>query len=269
MKKFKIDGHEMAYLDVVQGPVIIFVHAYLMDSSMWKHQVEVLKQNYRCIIPDFWGHGMSGCVPKSVNTLKDYAKQVSGLLDSLSIDEFSVVGLSLGGIWGTELASLHPQKIKSLVLMDTFVGLEPEISHKKFFAMLELIEARQAITSDISDDIASLYFSDSAVCSSGLGEQLRKKLANLEVVSVINLVKVGRMFFGRRDQTAELAQLSMPALIAVGQQDKLHRVLESYLMQDCLKNSELFEIPNAGHLSNLEQPKFVTDMLEFFLARHK
>ena len=267
MKKFKIGGHEMAYLDVGQGPVIIFGHAYLMDSGMWAHQVEAMKENYRCIIPDFWGHGVSDNVPNSVNSLKDYAKQVGGLLDSLDIYEFSVVGLSLGGIWGAELASLIPQRVKNLVLMDTFVGLEPEISHKKFFAMLELIEARQAITSDISEDIASLYFSNSTVDSSGLGEQLRNKLANLEAVSVINLVKVGRMFFGRRDQTAELEKLSMPALIAVGQQDKLHRVLESYLMQDCLKNSELIEISNAGHLSNLEQPDFVTDMLTRFLTR--
>ena len=75
------------------------------------------------------------------------------------------------------------------------------------------------------------------------------------------------MFFGRRDQTAELEKLSMSALIAVGQKDKLHRVLESYLMQDCLKNSELVEISNAGHLSNLEQPNFVTDMLIRFLTR--
>lgn len=267
MKKFKIDGHEMAYLDVGQGPVIIFGHAYLMDSSMWVHQVEVLKENYRCIIPDFWGHGVSDSVPKSVNTLKDYAKQVNDLLDSLDIYEFSVVGLSLGGIWGAELASLIPQRVKSLVLMDTFVGLEPEVSHKKFFAMLELIEARQAITSDISEDIAYLYLSSSTADSSRVGEKLRKKLTNLEAVSVINLVKVGRMFFGRRDQTAELEKLSMPALIAVGQQDKLHRVLESYLMQDCLKNSELVEISNAGHLSNLEQPDFVTDMLTRFLTR--
>jgi pimeloyl-ACP methyl ester carboxylesterase len=267
MKKFEINGHEMAYLDVGQGSVVIFGHAYLMDSSMWVHQVEALKENYRCIIPDFWGHGVSDSVPKSVNTLKDYAKQVNGLLDSLDIYEFSVVGLSLGGIWGAELASLIPQRVKSLVLMDTFVGLEPEISHKKFFTMLDFIEARQAITSDISEDIASLYLSNSTVDSSGLGEQLCKKLANLEAVSVINLVKVGRMFFGRRDQTAELEKLSMPVLITVGQQDKLHRVLESYLMQDCLNSSELIEIPNAGHLSNLEQPEIVTNMLERFLAR--
>ena len=70
--------------------------------------------------------------------------------------------------------------------------------------MLELIEARQAITSDISEDIAYLYLSNSTADSSRLGEKLRKELTNLEAVSVINLVKVGRMFFGRRDQTAEI-----------------------------------------------------------------
>ena len=140
MKKFKIDGHEMAYVDVGQGPVIIFGHAYLMDSSMWgNHQVEVLKENYRCIIPDFWGHGVSDSVPNSVNTLKDYAKQVNGLLDSLDIYEFSVVGLSLGGIWGAELASLNPQRVKSLVLMDTFVGLENQkLATRNFLLCLSL-----------------------------------------------------------------------------------------------------------------------------------
>jgi pimeloyl-ACP methyl ester carboxylesterase len=76
------------------------------------------------------------------------------------------------------------------------------------------------------------------------------------------------MVFGRRDQIEEIEKFALPVLIAVGQEDKPRPVLESYLMHDCITGSELIQIPKAGHISNLEQPDFVTGMLEDFLAKH-
>lgn len=131
MKKFEIEGQQLAYLDKGKGPVLLFGHSYLWDCQMWAPQIEALSQSYRCIVPDLWAHGESDAAPASTTSLVDYAQHMLVLMDHLEIDEFSIVGLSVGGMWGAELTAQAPQRVKSLVLMDTFIGWEPEVTHKK------------------------------------------------------------------------------------------------------------------------------------------
>jgi pimeloyl-ACP methyl ester carboxylesterase len=269
MQKFAVDGREMAYQDVGSGPVVVFGHSYLWDSKMWAPQVEALSQHYRCIVPDLWAHGESQPAPESTRSLTDYAKQIVALLDHLEIEQFSIVGLSVGGMWGTEVAALVPSRLRSLVLMDTFVGLEPEVTHKKYFGMLDVITQAQSVPDPIIDAVTPLFFANNASEDSPeLVSQFSAFLAQLKGEQAVEVARVGRMVFGRRDQIEEIEKFALPVLIAVGQEDKPRPVLESYLMHDCITGSELIQIPKAGHISNLEQPDFVTGMLEDFLAKH-
>jgi len=268
MHKFAVDGREMAYQDVGTGPVLVFGHSYLWDSKMWAPQVEALSQHYRCIVPELWAHGESDAAPETTRSLSDYAKQIVALLDHLQIDHFSIVGLSVGGMWGTEVASLVPSRVQSLVLMDTFVGLEPEVTHKKYFGMLDAITQAKAVPAPIVEAVTPLFFANNASQDNPkLVEQFSHFLSQLQGERAVEVARVGRMVFGRRDQIEEVENFALPVLIAVGQEDKPRPVLESYLMHDCITGSELIQIPKAGHISNLEQPEFVTEMLKNFLSR--
>ncbi len=268
MKTFSVDGQNMRYLDIGQGPVLIFGHSYLWDSGMWAPQVEHLSQRYRCIVPDLWAHGESDIAPSSCRNLTDYATQVLSLLDSLEVSEFSIVGLSVGGMWGSELAVQAPQRVKSLVLMDTFVGLEPQVTHAKYFAMLDAVKAAQAIPQELSKAIVPLFFAEDTLnTDSELVKNFEQSLGDIQGERAVGIADVGRMVFGRRDLIEEVEKFALPVLIAVGQQDKARTPLESYLMHDCITGSELVEIPSAGHISNLEQPDVVNEMLERFLER--
>lgn len=93
-----------------------------------------------------------------------------------------------------------------------------------------------------------------------------QRLASLSGERAVEVARVGRMVFGRRDVIEDAEKFALPTLIAVGQQDKPRPVFESYLMHDVITGSQLVEIPNAGHISNLEQVEFVNQMLETFLA---
>ncbi len=269
MQKFSIDGREMAYLDQGQGSVVVFGHSYLWDSKMWAPQVSALSDKYRCIVPEFWAHGDSQFAPETTRSLTDYARQIVALMDHLNIDEFSIVGLSVGGMWGTEVVNLVPQRVKSLVLMDTFVGLEPEVMHNKYFAMLDTIAQAQVVPEAIVEAVTPLFFARNAQQDSPeLVNGFRQHLASLAGEQAVEVVRMGKMVFGRRDQFEDIEKFALPVLIAVGQEDAPRPVLESYLMQDCIAGSELVQIPQAGHISNLEQPEFVSQMLEQFLAKH-
>lgn len=268
MNKFAIDGREMAYQDIGHGPVIVLGHSYLWDSEMWAPQVAALSRDYRCIVPELWAHGQSDFAPESTRSLTDYAKQIVALMDHLDIETFSIVGLSVGGMWGTEVVSLVPQRVQSLVLMDTFVGLEPEVTHAKYFGMLDTISQLQAVPEPLVEAVTPLFFANNAQQDNPeLVKRFTESLRSLKGDRAVEVARVGRMVFGRRDQIEEIEKFALPVLIAVGQEDKPRPVLESYLMHDTISGSELIQIPKAGHISNLEQADFVTEMLKSFLER--
>lgn len=268
MNKFAIDGREMAYQDIGQGPVIVLGHSYLWDSEMWAPQVAALSKDYRCIVPELWAHGQSDFAPVSTRSLTDYAEQIVALMDHLDIETFSIVGLSVGGMWGTEVVSLVPQRVQSLVLMDTFVGLEPEVTHAKYFGMLDTISQLQAVPEPLVGAVTPLFFANNAQQDNPeLVKRFTESLRSLKGDRAVEVARVGRMVFGRRDQIEEIEKFALPVLIAVGQEDKPRPVLESYLMHDTISGSELIQIPKAGHISNLEQADFVTEMLKSFLER--
>ncbi|MGL0941018.1 alpha/beta fold hydrolase [Vibrio vulnificus] len=267
MKTFVIDGKSMAYQDVGQGPVLLFGHSYLWDSQMWAPQIEFLSQSYRCIVPDLWAHGESESAPTHCNSLVDYAQHLLALMEHLQIETFSIVGLSVGGMWGAELVSQAPARVTSLVMMDTFIGLEPEVTHQKYFAMLDAIAQTQMVPSPIVEAVVPLFFAnDAKEQNPQLVSDFEQRLASLSGERAVEVARVGRMVFGRRDVIEDAEKFALPTLIAVGQQDKPRPVFESYLMHDVITGSQLVEIPNAGHISNLEQVEFVNQMLETFLA---
>ncbi|MDN3609027.1 alpha/beta fold hydrolase [Vibrio ostreicida] len=268
MNTFAVNDHQMAYRDIGQGPVIVFGHSYLWDSQMWAPQIDVLCQHYRCIVPDFWAHGESDFAPPSMTSLVDYAQHILALMDHLGVESFSVLGLSVGGMWGSEIVTLAPERVVSLVMMDTFVGLEPEVTHQKYFAMLETISAAQMVPVPIVEAVVSLFFAHQTMQElPDLVNGFRQRLNHLKGEQAAEVARMGRMVFGRRDQIEDIEKFDLPVLIAVGEQDIPRPVLESFLMHDCIKGSQLVQIPQAGHISSLEQPAFVTTMLDDFFAQ--
>ncbi|WP_070962222.1 alpha/beta fold hydrolase [Vibrio sonorensis] len=267
MNQFAVDSHHIAYQDIGQGPVLVLGHSFLWDSQMWAPQIEVLSQHYRCIVPELWSHGASSHAPQGKNSLKNYAQAILELMDHLQVETFSIIGLSVGGMWGAELTCMAPERVKSLVLMDTFVGLEPEVAHNKYFAMLETISAAQMVPMPIVENVVPLFFAPKTIEANPVFVQrFAKELAAISGEQAVEVARIGRMVFGRRDLMEEVEKLALPVLIAAGQQDKPRPMLESFLMHDAIAGSQLVQIPDAGHIANLEQPEFVNKMLVEFLS---
>ncbi|WP_163920114.1 alpha/beta fold hydrolase [Photobacterium sp. Alg240-V54] len=266
MQTFAIDGQQMTYRDQGTGPVLVFGHSYLWDSTMWAPQIEVLSQHYRCIVPDFWAHGGSDSAPIATRSLRDYADNVLALLDHLQIEKFAMIGLSVGGMWGAELALKAPARATALVLMDTFLGYEPEVLHTKYFAMLDTLRDQQQVPAALIDMITPLFFRrDGQLHNPQLVSNFRDYLSSLQGDRAIAVSDMGRMVFGRRDTFDDIEQLTLPTLIMSGMEDNPRPPLEAQLMHDAIDGSEYVLIPDAGHISNLEQPQFVTEQLQRFL----
>lgn len=268
-QQISIAGSQLSYLDIGTGPALLFGHSYLWDSAMWAPQIALLSKSYRCIVPDLWGHGQSGTVPENCHSLLDISEHMLALMDALELETFSLIGLSVGAMWGAELVLKAPARVKTLAMLDSFIGFEPEITRAKYFGMLDMIQTAGSIPPALINAISPLFFADNAKTNNPeLVQRFESDLAALTPERIPDIVKLGRIIFGRRDTLEFAEQFTLPCLIMVGVEDKARSVLESYLMSDAINGSQLVHIPNAGHISSLEQAEFVNQQLLAFLSQY-
>ena len=268
-KTLTIDNKTLSYIDIGTGPVLLFGHSYLWDAKMWAPQIEMLSQHYRCIVPDLWGHGDSESLPEACHSLQDIAEHMLYLMDQLAIEEFSVVGLSVGGMWGAELALKEPERVKTLVMLGCFVGFEPEVARAKYYTMLDIIKNTQTVPDGLIEQIAPLFFANEAETNTPeLFNGFKQALRDIKPEQIDTICRLGKIIFGRRDTLEEIEGLTASCLIMTGVEDKVRPVLEGYLMHDAIRGSEFIHIPQAGHISTLEQAEFVNNQLTLFLNKH-
>ncbi len=264
-----IDGQPLHYIDQGTGPIVLLGSSYLWTSDMWTPQIEALSQQYRVIVPELWGHGESGPLPAPTQSLDDLARQALALLDQLDIKQVNLVGLSVGGMWGARLALAAPERINSVVLMDTYLGVEPEETRQYYFSLFKMIEDAGAIPEPLLDVIAPIFFRPGIDHESALYQDFRKSLQSYSKKQLLeSIVPLGRLIFSREDILTQLPDLdSDTTLVMCGEQDKPRPPAESEEMAELIGCS-LILIPDAGHISSRENPDFVNEALLTFLANH-
>jgi len=262
-----IDGQPLHYIDQGTGPAVLLAGSYLWDQAMWAPQIAALSQQYRVIALDLWGHGQSGPLPVGTTSLDDLARQALALLDHLDIERVTLVGLSVGGMWGARLALSAAQRINGLVLMDTYVGAEPEPTRQYYFSLLKQIEEAGVITPALLDIVVPIFFRPGIDPQSALYRDFRASLAALPADRLReSIVPMGRITFGRDDLLPRLGELdAATTLVMCGDQDKPRPPGEAREMAELIGCPWVL-VPEAGHISNLENPEFVTQALLAFLA---
>ena len=262
----EIDGSRMAYIDIGSGDVLSLGHSYLWSADMWAPQISELSKHYRVIVPELWGHGLSEAMPVGTSSLHQIAMQHRALLDALDICKFAVIGLSVGGMWGAELALSCPERITALVLLGTHMGSEKQHARDRYFSMLDVVASLAAVPDQVIEALLPLFFSPSSFKSrQALVDGFRSRLRQTDQGLLVNtIVPLGRMIFARRNGLSDLMRLDVPALVMTGEDDLSRPPEEGRLLAQALRG-RFIKLPNAGHISSLEVPDVVTKNIVSFL----
>src|ERR1700722_16708402 len=120
-----INGLDLHYETLGEGPPIVFVHGLGATSNVWHAQRLTLSKNYQVILYDRSGSGRSQKARDgySINT---WADELAGLLDYLAVPSAVVVGHSLGSMVAQRFAGKYPERTKALVLAGGEAELGPE-----------------------------------------------------------------------------------------------------------------------------------------------
>lgn len=267
MPDLLINNNSIHYQDEGRGPVILFGHSYLWNCDMWREQIVVLSQDFRCIAPDLWGHGKSDAVNETP-TIQSLANDHWELMQQLHIDRFHIVGLSVGGMWGTQMALDHPEAVEKLVLMDTFIGEEPEQSRAQYLQMLDIVEQVQNIPEPMIQQLLQIFLAQETLeNNAAIVETFTQILKTVPVEKISTIASLGRSIFSRDDFMRRLAELKIPTLVMTGEFDVPRPVQETRQMAAMISNSECHIIAKAGHISAMEQPVQVNKLLKDFFKK--
>ena len=258
--KAYVNGINLAYTDSGNGHPLVFIHAFPLSQRMWQPQVKDFSSQYRVITLDLRGHGESDAMLWNF-TLDDYAKDVYKLLHHLNIQQATFIGLSMGGYILFALYRLFPAVVKALVLADTRAQADNEEGKAGRVAMAQAAytEGPTAIADMM---IPKLLATTTVENRKDLIEQVRAMILNTQTSGiVVDLMAMA----ARPDSTSVLSQISCPTLVIVGEDDVATPPSESGYITEHIPQAQLVTIPNAGHLSNLEQPQAFAQALRTFL----
>jgi pimeloyl-ACP methyl ester carboxylesterase len=150
-----VDGGTVSVTVGGSGPPVVLIHGYAETSRMWRPLAKVLAPRFTVIAPDLPGIGDSS-IPKTGIDMKTSAERVHAAVRSLGFQKVRVVGHDIGLMVAYAYASLYPQEVEKLVLMDAFLpgvgGWEavynnPGIWHFRFYGATPeaLVKGRERI----------------------------------------------------------------------------------------------------------------------------
>jgi len=251
----------LAFDDVGPGPVVVLLHGFSLDRSMWSQQKSSIGAIYRLILPDLRGHG-STAAPEGIYNVDAMADDVLELLDGLQIHEPVVLGgLSMGGYIALSIAARHPERLKALMLINTKASADTPEAATVREQLARQVEAEGDVHSVVATMLPKLFARGTFEHHPEVVTRLQNQMARTPARAVAGTL---RGLAIRPDRTDDLKKIQVPTLILAGSEDALIPLDESDLMARQLTGARRVVIPESGHLSPLENPR-ATDaaILEF------
>jgi pimeloyl-ACP methyl ester carboxylesterase len=230
---------------------------------MWKEQLTGIGSTYRIIAPDLRGHGDSPA-PEGVYTMDEMADDVIELLETLHIAEPIVLGgLSMGGYVALSLVARYPRRVRALMLMDTRAGADtPEAAQGREATARAVLDANSA--SPVASAMVAKLFAKLTLQERP--ERVAPMRAVMEATPPRGIAGALRGMAKRPDRTADLAAISVPTLVLVGQEDVITPPAEAKTLAEAIPRAHLEIIPGAGHMAPYENPAVANAAILKFLS---
>ena len=236
----------------VQGeaaaPVVFMTHSILSASMMWEAQAVLLaSEGWRVVRADMRGHGASHA-PKAPYTMQDLGDDTIAVLDALQVDRAHYVGLSLGGMSGLGLGIHHADRLLSLCICDARADAPPAVAAP--WDERITIAAAQGCGA-LATATVERWFGKAFL--EAHPQVAQRFVATATANSAEGFTGCARAIQGL-NYLADVGRITAPTTLVVGGNDGvLPQVMRE--LQALIPNSVLAEIPNAGHLPNIDQPE--------------
>jgi len=243
------------------APVIILIHGFPFNKSMWNDQMEMLTENFRVIAYDVRGFGNSEAETNDFS-IELFVSDLLNLMDALKIEKAMLCGLSMGGYIALNAIENFPKRFSALILCDTNCVADTPEAVEKRMNTIENID-KHGVELYANESIKNLFAPISFVTNQEkiavIKEMIMKASVRSLSATLLALTK-------RKETCNKLGEIKVPVLIMVGEDDKVTPPVVAKQMHKNIKGSILNVIENAGHLSNIENSYDFNIHLEKFVS---
>ncbi|WUO55950.1 alpha/beta hydrolase [Streptomyces sp. NBC_00280] len=238
---------------------LVLVHGHPFDHTMWNPQIEAFSATRRVIAPDLRGYGASPATVDTTTPLSRFAQDIEELLDEARVESCVLAGLSMGGQIVMEYCDRFPERVRGVVLADTFPAPETPEGHLARNTMADrlLAEGMRGYADEVLAKMVAPY-ADASVRA-----HVHRMMTATDPRGAAAALR-GRAL--RPDYRPLLTRLTVPALVIVGADDTYTPVSDAEAMHAALPDSTLHVIEHAAHMPNLERPAEFNKALADFLA---
>jgi len=245
--------------DTGNGTPLVLVHGFLGSSEMWNPQINFFKDKFRVIVPALPGFGKSNTI-NSCNSIECMANAILNLLEKKEINNFNLLGHSMGGMIVQEIAKIAGDKILKLICYGTgprgnipgrFETIDQSRKKLKING-LKNTAYRIAKTWFIKEEKAKYFY----LCEEA-GKQTSIEAADNGLIAMKN-------WNGVRN----LKNIKSKTLIIWGDQDKAYNFNQVETLKGNIPNSDLKIIKGCSHNVHLEKPDKFNIIVEEFLKKN-
>jgi 3-oxoadipate enol-lactonase len=246
------------------GIPVVFIHGFPFSGEMWKPQVEALRETYRVIVYDVRGHGESE-TGDGQYSIEYFVDDLFALLDHITLLKVVLVGLSMGGYIALRAMEREPGRFRALVLCNTRSDSDTNESRIKRANQAKFVKVLG--TKVFADDFVKLVFFEKTFQMNPDAVKVIHDL--IERNNPIGIAGTLLALASRTDTTALLPRIAIPTIVIVGERDTLTPPHSALAISEKIPNAEMYIIPNAAHISNLENPADFNKRLLTFLRKLK
>lgn len=245
------------------APWVVLLNSMAADTSMWRQQVEELASRYQVMCMDWRGHGASRDEPAPYS-LDMLTTDVVEAMRELGVQRPHLAGTSLGGMIGMVLAIERRVELRSLTVCSAIPRVAPAMA--QWWSELAAQVRRDGVKRAAVDGTLARWFTPAyAQAHPDMVEHTRRMIAATTTDAYTGCIAA----FRNLDLFEELAQIDVPTLFLVGENDPASTPEIMRAMHERVPESRFEIVRSAAHLPSMEQPEAVNRaLLSFFDAVH-
>lgn len=252
-------GIQIHFNDVGTGDCVLLLHGFLENLTMWNELVPHLSKTHRVISIDLLGHGKTGCLGY-IHTIELMAQVVNAVLEHLKVENFILIGHSMGGYVGLAFAELFPNKMSALCLMNSTAL--PDTEERQINRDRAIVAVKQNHQTFISLSVANLFAEENREKFKKEIKHVKREALKMPVQGIIAALEGMKI---RKNRQFILSDSSYKKLMIIGHHDP---VLDyaSLIQQIQGTNVKVVEF-SGGHMSHIENIDELTYNLLHFIEK--
>src|SRR5947208_2519401 len=249
---------ELAYEERGSGPVLLFIHGFPFDRTMWIAQLAGLAKIRTAVAVDLRGHGLSDVITGSDFSMDLFADDIAKTLDVIGADKADLAGLSMGGYVLFAFWRRHPDRVRSLIFIDTKAEADGDEAKAGREKTAELVAAQglQPLFESLGPKLVG----------SSPSIEVQDKIKSMILSTAPEVAAADALAMrDRPDSTGDLASIKVPVLWMHGEEDTLMPIDGARASAEKTTGARFVSIPKGGHVAPMENPDAVNAAIADFL----